>query len=261
MSLTKNPMCVTTYSRLKQLLSTAGAISFDLFLVLGLTLTLGSPVVRASDGPLMSGSVTLPVATFNLSGNAGLDEQALVEFNHGHHDRAAQLWRVLAEDGDRDAQYALGSLYFSGDIQAGVDRNLETAATWYRRAARQGHIAAQYNLGILYASGMGVPHDMGQAAYWWRLAAIQGHTQAQFNLGLLYAQGSGVAVNPAEAVRWWGVAAEHGYAPAQFNLGLMYMMGDGVRESRIEAVRLWQLSAKQGFGQAIQVLATMKGTE
>ncbi len=212
----------------------------------------------ASDAPLASTTVNLPLFTQSSASGDRLYQQALMQFNKGHHDRAALLWRLLAKDGNRDAQFALGELYANGDAQAGIDRNLGMAAQWYRRAAKQGHITAQYNLGVFYASGAGVPYDLRQAARWWRLAALQGHIQAQFNLGLLYAQGTGVDPNPAEAVRWWGMAAEHGYAPAQFNLGLMYIMGEGVQESRTQAVHLWQLSARQGFGQAIQALKVLK---
>ncbi len=247
-----------------RVLANAGILGLRIAVVSGLVLAGAS--ASASDGPLAVSAITLPAIANeqsrdnDLAGN-GLYQRALMEFNEGHHEKAVQLWRVLAEDGDRNAEFALGALYSNGDIQTGMDRNPTAAATWYRRAAEQGHVAAQYNLGVLYASGSGVPHDLMQAARWWRRAALHGHTQAQFDLGLLYAQGSGVDSNPAEAVRWWGMAAEHGYAPAQFNLGLMYMMGEGVTASRAEAVHLWQLSAKQGFGQAIHILEAMKSNQ
>ncbi len=259
MQLPRMRMFVGANFHAMRVLANAGILGLRIAVVSGLML--GSVSASASDGPLAASAITLPVMANNPPADTGLYQRALTEFNQGHHDKAVQLWRVLAEDGDRNAEFALGALYSNGDIQAGIDRSPAAAATWYRRAAEQGHVAAQYNLGVLYASGSGVPHDLGQAARWWRHAALQGHTEAQFDLGLLYAQGSGVDPNPAEAVRWWGMAAEHGYAPAQFNLGLMYMMGEGVTASRAEAVRLWQLSAKQGFGQAIHTLEAMKSRE
>ncbi len=247
--------CVFAYYRTKPDVSKAGMA----VMVLGLWVAaiVVSPAL-AIDAPLGSTAIRLPL--FNRSSGSGnrLYRQGLTQFIEGHHDRAAQLWRVLAEDGNPDAQFALGELYASGDVQSGIDQNLAKAAKWYRRAAQQGHVKAQYNLGVFYATGAGVPHDLQEAARWWRLAALQGHIQAQFNLGLLYAQGTGVAPNPAAAVRWWGMAAGHGYAPAEFNLGLMYIMGEGVKESRTQAIHLWQLSARQGFGQAIQALNALK---
>ena len=221
-------------------------------------LALGPYPAGASDVPI--GGITVRMPLYRQASRSGerLYKQGLVQFSQGHHDRAAQLWRLLAEDGNRDAQFALGELYATGDAKAGIDQNPTIAAKWYRRAAEQGHVTAQYNLGVFYARGIGVPYNLREAARWWRLAALQGHIQAQFNLGLLYACGRGVEPNPAEAVRWWGMAAEHGYAPAEFNLGLMYIMGEGVKASRTQALRLWQLSAKQGFGQAIQALKVLK---
>ncbi len=245
---------ITYYHKKLDLVKAGMAVIVLGSLVLGVVV----PSARATDAPLGSAIIRLPAFSRSSGSGTQLYQKGLMQFKEGHHDQAAQLWRVLAEDGNPDAQFALGELYASGDVQAGIDQNLAKAAKWYRRAAQQGHVKAQYNLGVFYASGAGVPYDLREAARWWRMAALQGHIQAQFNLGLLYAQGTGVASNPAEAVRWWGMAAEHGYAPAQFNLGLMYIMGEGVKESRTQAVHLWQLSARQGFGEAIQALKVLK---
>ncbi len=258
----KRPTCykgVSIYYLYSTYFHRAGISILALSLAL-LTFTLATPS-RASDSP--PEGITVQMPGFRQAADSGqrLYRRGLAQYSQGHHQRAAQLWRLLAEDGNRDAQFALGELYANGDVRAGIIQNLATAAEWYRRAAEQGHVTAQYNLGVFYASGTGVPYSMHKAARWWRLAALQGHTQAQFNLGLLYAQGKGVESNAAEAVRWWGMAAEQGYAPAEFNLGLMYIMGDGVKASRTQALRLWQLSAKQGFGQAIHALRVLEAQQ
>lgn len=184
-------------------------------------------------------------------------QQAMTEYRLGRHPEAIRLWRLSAEEGDPQSQFALGALYAEGDTTAGVAPDYAQALSWYRKAADQGHAAAQFNLGIFYASGQGVPRDMVEAARWWQPAALQGHVEAQFNLGLLYAQGTGVDIDLREAAKWWEMAAKQGYAAAQFNLGVMYIKGQGVNEDPTEAVRLWQLSARQGFGQAIDVLKTL----
>lgn len=184
-------------------------------------------------------------------------QQAMTEYRQGRHSEAVRLWRLSAEEGDPQSQFALGALYAEGDTAAGVAPDFAQALSWYRKAADQGHAPAQFNLGIFYASGQGVPRDMVEAARWWQPAALQGHVEAQFNLGLLYAQGTGVDIDLREAAKWWEMAAKQGYAAAQFNLGVLYMKGQGVNEDATEAVRLWQLSARQGFGQAIDVLKTL----
>jgi hypothetical protein len=94
----------------------------------------------------------------------------------GDYTAAYDEWLPLAELGDAEAQFNLGVLYDEG---AGVERNLATAADWYRKAATQGFIDAQTNLGIMYYHGLGVERDHELAAHWFRLAADQGDTEAR----------------------------------------------------------------------------------
>ena len=101
--------------------------------------------------------------------------------------------RSLAEQGDAEAQFNLGSIYKKGN---GVPKESEKAMEWYLKAAEQGYAEAQSNLGVLYANGEGVPKDAVKAVDWWRKAAEQGYAQAQFNLGLMHKKGKGV---PKEA--------------------------------------------------------------
>jgi uncharacterized protein len=85
-------------------------------------------------------------------------------------DRMASLERA-AEEGDLDAQYALGMTLLSG--QWGAQGN-KHAAVWLQRAAERGHGLAQLQLGRLYRSGVGVPEDHAKAYLWLNLAAAQG---------------------------------------------------------------------------------------
>lgn len=53
-----------------------------------------------------------------------------------YYERAFNLYMKLAEQGNPEAQYQLGNLYFSGD---GVEFDLDEALAWYRSAADQGN--------------------------------------------------------------------------------------------------------------------------
>jgi hypothetical protein len=117
--------------------------------------------------------------------------------------KAVQLWRPLAQAGDREAQYRLGVMYAEGK---GVASNDAEAALWFERAAEQGEAMAQYNLGASYVEGSGVRKDMAAAAKWFRRAADQGIPLAQLNLGLLYASGDGVPQDNVEALKWIDLA-------------------------------------------------------
>ena len=85
----------------------------------------------------------------------------------------------LAEEGDADAQFNIGDLYYNG---IGVDEDDKEAFVWYHKAAKQGHADAQYNLADMYYIGQGVEEDDKKAKKWYRKAAQQGHTDAQVAL-------------------------------------------------------------------------------
>ena len=114
----------------------------------------------------------------------------------------------LAEQGDADAQYNLGLMYFRGD---GASQNYAEAVRWYRLAAEQGGAGAQFSLGLMYFSGSeGVPKDDVEAVKWYRLAAEQGDAGGQYFLGLMYDNGYGVPLDNVRAYIWWSVSASQG---------------------------------------------------
>jgi hypothetical protein len=62
---------------------------------------------------------------------------------------------------------------------SGAPRDYEKAAQWYRLAAEEGNAVAQLNLGHMYAEGLGVSRDDKEAVHWYRLAANRGVAVAQ----------------------------------------------------------------------------------
>jgi hypothetical protein len=77
-----------------------------------------------------------------------------------------------AEQGDAEAQYNLGMLYYEGH---GVRQDYAAARQWWEQAAAQGNAAAQYYLSVLYDKGQGVPQDYATARQWFEKAAAQGY--------------------------------------------------------------------------------------
>jgi hypothetical protein len=143
-------------------------------------------------------------------------------YSKGYYSSAAQEYRVLAEKGDRTAQWKLGRLYSQGK---GVPR----------KAAAQGLPVAKSNIGLLYDKGWGVAKDPSQAVEWLRKAADQGFAEAQCDLGVHYATGAGIARNPAEAAKWFQKAANQGHCSCQYNLGIAYSTGDGIERDDYKA--------------------------
>lgn len=120
-----------------------------------------------------------------------------------------------------------------------------------RLLAEQGNAEAQFNLGLLYDRGRGVPKDKSEALRWYRLAATQGDTFAQNSLADNYWEGTGVPKDDTEAVRWWRLAADKGFAPAQHSLGkIISGGGQGVPSDKIHAYMWLALSAAQGDEEA-----------
>ena len=156
-----------------------------------------------------------------------------------------QSIKERAEQGDAEAQSALGIMY---DLGEGVPEDDAEAVKWYRKAAEQGNADAQCNLGVMYRRGEGVPEDDVEAVKWFRKAAEQGNAKAHYNLGRAYNFGKGVPEDDAEAVKWYRKSAEQGYADAQCILGDMYELGKRVPQDDVEAVKWYRKAAEQGHG-------------
>lgn len=83
---------------------------------------------------------------------------------------------MMAEQGDADAQYYLGTIYYHG--KKGIAQDREKGVAWYRKAAEQGNSCAQYWLGYAYYHGEGIARDSEVGMTWLCKAAKQGNTYA-----------------------------------------------------------------------------------
>lgn len=81
----------------------------------------------------------------------------------------------FAKGGDSNAQLNLGN-YYATPHNAAPD--LSEAAKWYRMAADQGNAEAQYRLGDLYYRGKGGLKKSDEEAYFWFLLAARSGNKA-----------------------------------------------------------------------------------
>ena len=176
--------------------------------------------------------------------------------------KALQSWRPQAEQGNAEAQFRLGWMYYYGE---GVTEDRGEAMDWWRRAAEQGYAVAQFRLGRSYADGDGAKEDKAAAAKWWRLSADAGNVEAQHDLGWLYYLGAGVQQDFAEAARYWRMAALQGDSLTQRQLGDLYYSGKGVNQDYAQAALWYRKAAEQGDVDAQNDLAAQyaegKGVE
>jgi TPR repeat protein len=84
-------------------------------------------------------------------------------------------YKDAALKGDRDARFALGTYFYSGEV---VGKNLATARQWFGAAARQGQPDALFNLGAMVAHGEGGAKDPAMAYVLFTLALQAGHDGA-----------------------------------------------------------------------------------
>jgi TPR repeat protein len=120
-----------------------------------------------------------------------------------------------------------------------------------KRSAEQGDGQAQIALGWLYCSGSAVPQNYAEAVNWWRKAADQGLASAQNSVGMMYNLGHGVPQSYGEAFKWFFKAAQQGEAVGQYNVGEAFEFGRGVPQDDVTAYTWYSLAAEQALSVAI----------
>ncbi len=174
---------------------------------------------------------------------AGWDE-GWAALKRGDYATALREFRVLAAQGDADAQYNLGVMYGKGQ---GVTLDYARAVRWYRKSAEQGDADAQYNLALMYDNGYGVPQDYVQAAKLYKKAAEQGDTEAQYNLGVMYGQGQGVPQDYVRAHMWFNLAGAQGNKEAtKYRAHVAKLMTPAQITEAQRLAREWQPRGQSG---------------
>ena len=177
----------------------------------------------------------------------------------GDYGAAMPELRSLAEAGDAEAQYALGTAYSDGLALA---RDYRRAAAWYEKAALQGHVRAQFSLGFLYYHGAGeaeiaVAPDPGRALRWLTLAGEAGNPMAAYLLSRIHHYGQGVPVDREAALRWARSAAERGVTGGQFEAAVLLGRRDAGASAWVEAYKWFLLATHQGHPAAGVNLETL----
>lgn len=149
------------------------------------------------------------------------------------------------------------------DAQGAIDTGrFAQAAEWLKPMANDGNANAQFRLGNLYYHGQGVPEDEVMAVFWWKKAAAHGHADAMFQLAGAYLFGAHAAKFVSdpdrEAAIWYFQAASAGHVEAQYHLGLLFLAGKGVIENRREAASWFRKAAGHGHVEAQKALASIE---
>lgn len=124
----------------------------------------------------------LPVLLLASVGFADDLSKGLKAYQSADYEKAYELWKPLAKNGNAKAQYNLGIMYEKG---IGVDQDYKEVVKWYELSAKQGNVEAQYSLGSMYANGRGIETNKVKAYKLWSSAAKQGHQSSKVNLNTL----------------------------------------------------------------------------
>lgn len=201
--------------------------------------------------------------------------------------KAGDIYQVLAERGDKDAQLKLGYLLEKG---LGGKVQFEEAAHWYTLSANQGQPMAQYLLGRLnqmgqldkfpnyevskqwYRKAMAnympaaialgfiyetVDNNYKQAFIAYQVASLKKNSIGQFDLGLMYEYGKGRSVDNDKAEALYLEAAERGHVRAMVQLAGIYLHDSGKFRNEKIAHEWYEKAAKKGNREALYQLGQM----
>ena len=97
-------------------------------------------------------------------------------YQKGNYEKALKIWTVEAEEGNKEAFYNIGLLYFFGN---GVEKNLPLAFEYCQKAAFMGSPRAQNNLAFMYIKGLGVEKSYIDSYVWASVANKHGYNSQQ----------------------------------------------------------------------------------
>lgn len=175
---------------------------------------------------------------------AGLDA-----YNKADYAVALKIWQPLAQQGDRQAQFALGSMYHGGK---GVAKDPAESTKWYQLAAEQCDSRAMAIMGLKYLLGIGVAKDPAQSYKWLNLAYMYGKKEIKDQLLSLERSQPAPVIQEQRAVGAKIVSkrAKGGDPLASAVMSLMYTLGRGVAKDRARGYAWMDLALNRGFKEA-----------
>jgi TPR repeat protein len=151
----------------------------------------------------------------------------------------------MAEQGDIDLQYKLGTIYESVFSVPDYIR----AFKWYLLAANNSHREAMYRLGLLYEKGLGVGRNYEKAVQLYTQAHYRGSRDSLFRLGKAYHRGNGVELDSSKAIQCYLDAANDGHAESQYVMGQLFERGELVLQDTLESLKWYTKAYLQGYDQ------------
>lgn len=177
-------------------------------------------------------------------------ELALIFLGDGKtNERAFDLMKKAAEQGNANAEVYLGTMYRNGQ---GVKKDRDEAIRWYNAAIARGSAWGMFEMGsLLYERPK---RDTPKTLEWFKKAADAGYPMAQTAYGVFLLEGKDLPKDVVNGERYMKAAAESGDPFAQLSLSMMYARGMHF-EKNLDIAEEWATkSAKQNYVPALQTL-------
>jgi hypothetical protein len=156
----------------------------------------------------------------------------------------------LARKGYPAAEFLIGQLHSSGQLQDSGKPDYDNAIPFFRSAAERNYARAQHHMATLLESGEGFSRDLNAALNWYVKAATQGYLPSQFGAARMYYAGRGVKRDYAGALDWYKRASDQGSTEALFKVADMYERGRGTPRDKKQALEWYTRAAAQGHPDA-----------
>ncbi len=159
---------------------------------------------------------------------------------------ALQAYTFSAGDGNKNAQYELGTIYeFPWAYIKNSKSDLKKAFLWHEKAAIQGHARSQLKIGKWFRDGgynSPVKQDCKKALDWLKKSATQKNTIACEVLGEMYSYGRCVDIHHKKAFDWHLKGATYGNTYSKAKVAEMYSQGKWIKRDDFNAL-FWYESA------------------
>lgn len=164
----------------------------------------------------------------------------------------------MAEEGNLNAQYALGSHFYSNGQP-------EKAVSWWKKASDKNHPQSMFWLGVCYNNGFGVAPNKPLGIALYTEVAKMGYTDVQAHLASRYFYGEHVEKDYEKAYNWALESVRSDVEKSftkkfiqtigkdglsEFILGYCLENGKGVTQNKRKALEWYQKSEGKGYWRA-----------
>jgi TPR repeat protein len=168
---------------------------------------------------------------------------------------AVRLYQQTAADGYVASLNRVALMHYTGE--EGLTQDYTKAAEYFEAAAQQGDANALFNLGKLYFRGQGVEANPGKALEYYRKAADLDHILALNTLGGLYRSGAQTGADAKLAREYFARSAAFGNAVGLYETAEFILQESTDAEHQIEAHMHLNLASARAHPNAPEALAEL----